>query len=77
MTRTVFILISALLSASMLNGNGFNLSFTDVTKEAGLVDTIIYGGLDKKQYIIEANGCGIAFADFDNDGWTDLFVTYW
>ena len=35
---------------------------------------IIYGGIDSKSYIIEVVGCGLAFIDYDNDGWVDLFV---
>jgi len=58
----------------LLHANGFNVSFTDVTKEAGLVEPIVYGGIDKKRYIIETNGCGVAFADFDNDGWVDILT---
>ena len=29
---------------------------------------------DSKSYIIEVVGCGVAFLDYDNDGWLDLFV---
>ncbi|GAC1516267.1 MAG: hypothetical protein NVS1B11_36420 [Terriglobales bacterium] len=35
---------------------------------------MIYGGIDKKNYIIETVGCGVAFLDYDNDGWLDIFV---
>ena len=35
---------------------------------------VIYGGVDAKKYIIEANGCGCAFIDYDNDGWMDIFL---
>ena len=28
----------------------------------------------RKKYILETNGCGIAFFDYDNDGWLDIFV---
>ena len=35
---------------------------------------VIYGGLSHKNYIIETVGCGVAFLDFDNDGWLDIFV---
>ena len=49
-------------------------SFTDVAKEAGLLAPIIYGGIDSKKYIMEANGCGCAFIDYDNDGWMDIFL---
>ncbi|WP_242617875.1 CRTAC1 family protein [Edaphobacter modestus] len=35
---------------------------------------MVYGGLSHKNYIIETVGCGVAFMDFDNDGWLDIFV---
>ena len=34
----------------------------------------MYGGVDTKHYILEVVGCGVAFIDYDNDGWQDLFV---
>jgi hypothetical protein len=48
--------------------------FVDVAAEAGLKAPVVYGGKDRKQYILETNGCGIAFLDYDNDGWPDIFV---
>ena len=56
------------------SGRPFLARFTDVAKQAGLTEPIIYGGLDSKSYIVEVVGCGAAFIDFDNDGWVDLFV---
>jgi len=56
------------------SGLPFYAHFTDVAAEAGLNNPIIYGGLEKNAYIIEAMGCGIAFLDYDNDGWLDAFV---
>ena len=41
------------------NGNG---TFTDVTKQAGVADPMGFYGL------------GIITSDFDDDGWTDIFV---
>ena len=35
---------------------------------------MIYGGTKQKNYIIETVGCGVAFLDYDNDGWLDIFV---
>jgi hypothetical protein len=35
---------------------------------------VIYGAVDHKDYILEANGCGCAFFDYDNDGWIDIFL---
>jgi hypothetical protein len=56
------------------SGLPFNAQFTDVAAQAGLTLPVIYGGLTEKKYIIETVGCGIAFLDFDNDGWLDIFV---
>jgi hypothetical protein len=48
--------------------------FTDVAKEAGLTRPIVYGGTETKSYIVEVVGCGVAFLDYDNDGWLDVFL---
>ena len=56
------------------SGRPFLAHFTDIAKQAGLIHPIIYGGLETKNYIIEVVGCGVAFIDYDNDGWMDLFV---
>ena len=54
------------------SGRPFNAHFTDVAKEAGLHAPTIYGGVETKKYIMEANGCGCAFivATTMTDGWT-------
>src|ERR1039457_1763290 len=56
------------------SGRPFNAYFIDVAASAGLTKTMVYGGIDHKEYIIEANGCGCAFLDYDNDGWLDIFL---
>jgi enediyne biosynthesis protein E4 len=48
--------------------------FTDIAAQAGLIYPSVYGGIETKKYIIETNGCGVAFYDYDNDGWMDLLV---
>jgi hypothetical protein len=48
--------------------------FTDIAAKAGLTASVVYGNPDKKKYILETNGCGIAFFDYDQDGWLDIFV---
>jgi hypothetical protein len=52
----------------------FNAKFTDVAAQAGLTAPIIYGGADRKDYIIEVVGSGVAFFDYDNDGWLDILI---
>ena len=56
------------------SGIPFHARFTDIAKEAGLTAPVIYGGVDRKTYILETIGCGVAFFDYDNDGWLDIFV---
>jgi hypothetical protein len=56
------------------SGLPFHARFTDVAREAGLTQPSVYGGVDSKRYIIEVVGCGVAFLDFDNDGWLDVLV---
>ena len=56
------------------SGRPFDAYFTDVAASAGLTSTMVYGGVDHKEFIIEANGCGCAFLDYDNDGWIDIFL---
>jgi hypothetical protein len=56
------------------SGRPFLAHFTDVAAAAGLTAPVIYGGITHKNYIFETNGCGVAFFDYDNDGWLDIFV---
>lgn len=57
-----------------LSGLPFHARFTDISKEAGLLAPVIFGGVDRKQYILETIGCGAAFIDYNNDGWQDIFL---
>lgn len=56
------------------SGRPFHARFTDVSARAGLKHTVIAGHSDRADYIIEVVSCGVAFLDFDNDGWLDIFV---
>src|SRR5215467_5806040 len=64
---------SVSVAALSLPGNEPRLHFVDVAKEAGLHDKIYYGSAAWK-YIIETTGGGVAFFDYDNDGWVDIFI---
>jgi hypothetical protein len=54
--------------------NDFPVSFVDIASRAGLAEPVIYGGVERKRYIIETNGCGAAFFDYDSDGWVDVLL---
>ena len=56
------------------SGLPFGSRLTDISKAAGLVKPAICGGVGRKDYIVEVVGCGVAFIDYDNDGWMDLFI---
>jgi hypothetical protein len=48
--------------------------FVDVAATAGLTQTVYYGDSTRNTYIVEVNGTGCAFFDYDNDGWMDVFI---
>lgn len=56
------------------SGLPFRSRFTDVAAAAGLTAPVIYGGVERKDYLLETTGSGVAFLDYDNDGWLDLFI---
>ncbi len=56
------------------SGLPFDAKFTDIARQAGLTAPTIYGNVESKRHIIEAVGCGIAFFDYDGDGWLDILV---
>ena len=50
------------------------VNFVEVGKNAGLTSETIFGGVDHNTYLLETTGCGVAFFDYDNDGWLDIFL---
>jgi hypothetical protein len=72
MTFRALLIAAALYIAAQAQSAPF--SFVDVAAQAGLAHPSIHGGVETKQFIIETNGCGVAFYDYDRDGWMDLFV---
>jgi hypothetical protein len=52
----------------------FHAHFTDVAARAGLRAPVIFGPSNRMDYILESMGCGLAFFDYDNDGWLDIFL---
>jgi enediyne biosynthesis protein E4 len=65
---------SAALNTPLKPGAPFDVSLVDVAPAAGLRDICVFGNNFTKRWIIETTGCGIAFFDYDNDGWPDIFM---
>ena len=59
---------------SPIEGTPLGVSFVDVVKGSGLEVETIYGGVGKNKYLLETTGCGLAFYDYDNDGFLDVFL---
>ena len=81
---SLVLLIGALLVAHATSGDSvssqsqvsgrWDVTFTDVAERAGLRQEIVYGGIERKRFIIETNGSGVALLDYDNDGWLDALT---
>ena len=56
------------------SGGDLGVSFVNIALAAGLNVKTIYGGEHKNKYLLETTGCGVAFYDYDNDGWLDIFL---
>ncbi len=55
-------------------GSDLGITFLNVARESGLNAKTIFGGEHKNKYLLETTGCGVAFYDYDNDGWLDIFL---
>jgi len=62
------------LKKELSEGNDLGVSFLNVARESGLSVKTIFGGEHKNKYLLETTGCGVAFYDYDNDGWLDIFL---
>lgn len=56
------------------SGLPFPAAFRDVAAQAGLTRPVVYGGTEQATYILETMGSGVAWIDYDNDGWLDLLL---
>ncbi len=56
------------------SGRPFPVAFVDVAEEAGLRMRFTFGNEVRKKYVIEANGTGVAFLDYNHDGLLDIFL---
>src|ERR1700735_4554782 len=63
------------LEAAVATSPESPVQFIDVAEKAGLNIPNVWGGIDQKRVIIETKGSGIAFFDYDHDGWLDIYLT--
>jgi len=72
-----FVLSVVFGAASLVGSNAApasaTITFRDVTQQAGLHFTHNNGAFGKK-WLPETLGPGVAFIDYDNDGWPDIFL---
>lgn len=61
-------------AGQILRAAEIGFRFTNVASQAGLRSKTIFGGETNNRFLLETTGCGIAFVDYDNDGWLDIFV---
>jgi hypothetical protein len=48
--------------------------FADISKQSGIASWSHVMGSPQKQFILEADGSGVALLDYDNDGWLDIYL---
>jgi hypothetical protein len=65
----------AMVIAATSNSVPSSVQFIDVAAHTGLDSPNVWGGIDHKRSIIEAKGSGLAFFDYDHDGWLDIYLT--
>src|SRR6202522_4129891 len=65
----------SLVEAAVANPAPSAVQFLNVAEQAGLNIPNVWGGVDHKRSIIEAKGSGLAFFDYDQDGWLDIYFT--
>jgi hypothetical protein len=59
---------------SPIAGTPLGVQFVDAATAAGVTAKTIYGGEGTNKYLLETTGCGVAFYDYDQDGWQDIFL---
>ena len=70
----LWVALVAVRSSALQPASDMGIKFMNVAEQAGIKHKTIYGGEHKNRYLLETTGCGVAFIDFDNDGWQDVFL---
>src|SRR5215467_9056421 len=57
----------------LLKSAPLGVEFKNVARDAGLRAKTVFGGENQNRFLLETTGCGVAFYDYDHDGWLDIF----
>jgi hypothetical protein len=68
----VLIFLSAVPIRSQTRSEASSVQFTDITEQAGI--TFKHISSPEKKYIVESMSGGVAFLDYDNDGYLDIYL---
>ena len=67
--------LACLACLTVMGTGGKRFDFVDVAQASGLTLENTYGGRDRKTYILETTGNGVAIIDYDGDGLNDILIT--
>src|ERR1035437_5198843 len=73
-TASVVTLEQLLTGGGLLEGATPDTQFVNIAHQAGLRSKTIFGLENKNRLLLETTGCGVAFYDYDHDGWLDIFL---
>src|ERR1039457_103968 len=68
-TASVFTLEQLLTGGGLFTGATPDTQFVNIAHQAGLRSKTIFGLENKNRLLLETTGCGVAFYDYDHDGW--------
>jgi hypothetical protein len=68
------LLFAALFAAVVLCGTAIPVRLVDIAAISGLTVPNTFGGKEKKTYILESTGNGVAIFDYDGDGGNDILI---
>ena len=68
-----FVFLTGLICATVVREK-WSVKFADVAAKAGLATVNASGDVINKKYILEMNGSGLAFIDYNRDGLVDIFL---
>ena len=72
---SLFVVWTGLQAAISLSreAESSKVRFANVARKAGLNAVTVFGGKETNKYLLETTGCGVAFLDYNNDGFLDIF----